>query len=313
MSPAGNSRHFEIEVSQADKDLFSALLDGKYDYSFKRGDVLSGRVMSFDAQVASVDVGAKTNAVLPVKELNDQSTAFSDELVLDETYEFYILKEEDAEGRLTLSLRRVAVAHTWKNLQAAMEAEELIECQVSAVVKGGLLVDVKGLRGFVPSSHLRNRNNLEEMIGQTLPLKILAVDPLKNNIILSHRRVMNEQAQEQRKDLFAKLEVGSVKEGQVVRITEFGAFIDLGGIDGLLPLSQMSWRWVEHPSDVLAIGDNVKAEVIGVDVERQRVSLSVKALLKDPWVEVAETFQQGSQVEGKITRIKQFGAFVARL
>ena len=299
-----------VEVAQEAKDLFAQLLDGKFDYSFKRGSLVSGTVISWDANYAYVDIGAKTNALLPLKELMNKGDSFTEELALGDTREFYLLKEEDNESQLTLSLRRVAVAHTWKSLQEAMDKEELVDCAVSAVVKGGLLVDVRGLRGFVPSSHLKNRNNLEDLIGQTLQFKILAVDSLRNNIILSHRKVEADNAREQRKELFARLEVGSTKEGKVVRITDFGAFVDLGGIDGLLPLSQMSWRWVEHPSDVLAIGDEVKVEVIGVDVERQRVSLSVKSLLKDPWVEVAETFTLGSKVEGKLTRLKQLGAFV---
>jgi ribosomal protein S1 len=181
---------------------------------------------------------------------------------------------------------------------------------VTAVVKGGLLVDVMGLRGFVPSSHLRVKNSLEQMVNTTLPLKILSLDQQRNNIILSHRKVMSEQMAEQRKELFSNLSVGTVVEGEVVRLTEFGAFVDLGGVDGLLPLSQMSWRWVEHPSDILKIGDSVKVEVIGVDHDKQRVSLSIKSQFSDPWNDVAKELKAGDQVEGGITRIKHFGAFV---
>jgi ribosomal protein S1 len=310
MSPLGKPL-FHFTISQEEKDRFEALLSGQFDYAFKRGDVLKGTVVSFDANYAYVDIGAKTNAVLPLKELCERNAAFADELEVGQEYDFYILREENKDDQWMLSRRRVAVAHTWQQLQTMMDTEEQLECAVNAVVKGGVLVDVKGLRGFVPASHLRHRvNALEELIGEVLPLKILAIDPLKNNIILSHRKVMADQAQEQRKEMMATISVGAVKEGTVVRIADFGAFVDLGGVDGLLPLSQMSWRWVEHPSDVLAIGDKVKVEVIGLDAERNRISLSIKALSEDPWFTIADHFSYGAPAHGKITRIKQFGAFV---
>jgi len=309
MSPFGHQ--IPIEVSEEAKAMFAALLDEKYDYTFLRGEIVSGNIVSWDANYAYVDIGAKTNALLPIKELNGKGTSFSDEVEVGGTYDFYILREEDDDSQLTLSLRRVQVAYAWKELAKKLEDDEVLEAKVAAVVKGGLLVEMDhGLRGFVPSSHMRSRNNLESLVGQTLPFKLLSVEPLRNNIILSHRKVLAEQQQEERKELFENLKVGAIIEGKVVRLTSFGAFIDLGGVDGLLPLSQMSWRWVEHPSDLLNIGEEVKVEVIGVDAERQRVSLSAKSLMKDPWEEVAESMKQGQQVEGKVMRLKQFGAFV---
>ncbi len=303
--------HLTLTVSEDSKRAFEALLEGKYNYAFGRGEIVSGTVVSWDSNYAYVDVGAKTNALLPVKELTERATAFSDELEVGKDYDFYILREEDDESQLTLSLRRVQQAYAWKQLATKLDTDELIEGTVSSVVKGGLLIELEsGLRGFVPSSHMRSRNNLESLVGQSMPFKLLSVDALRNNIILSHRKVLAEQQQEERKELFSNLKTGEVLEGKVVRLTSFGAFIDLGGVDGLLPLSQMSWRWVEHPSDLLAIGETVKVEVIGVDEERQRVSLSAKSLMKDPWEEVAELMVEGQQVEGKIMRLKQFGAFV---
>jgi len=147
-------------------------------------------------------------------------------------------------------------------------------------------------------------------VGKQLPLKILSLDQATNNIILSHRKVVSEQLAEQRKDLFSNILKGSLIEGEVVRLTDFGAFVDLGGVDGLLPLSQMSWRWVEHPSDVLKVGDKVKVEVIGIDADKQRVSLSIKSQYEDPWVLVAKELGMGDKVEGPVTRLKHFGAFV---
>lgn len=310
MSPIPQ-QFLNVEVSEESKAAFAALLEDKYNYAFNRGDIVKGTVISWDSSYAYVDIGAKTNALLPVKELNNKGSVFADELEIGQTYDLYINREEDDESQLTLSLRRVQMAYAWKTLAEKMEADEIIEGKVSAVVKGGLLVDLdSGLRGFVPSSHMRSRNNLEALVGQSMPFKLLSVEPLRNNIILSHRKVLAEQQEEERKELFANLEVGAVIEGKVVRLTSFGAFVDLGGVDGLLPLSQMSWRWVEHPSDLLNIGETVKVEVIGIDEERQRVSLSAKTLMKDPWEEVAELMKMGQQVEGKIMRLKQFGAFV---
>jgi small subunit ribosomal protein S1 len=310
MSPIPQ-QFLNVEVSEETKAAFANLLEGKFNYQFNRGDIVKGTVISWDSSQAYIDIGAKTNALLPIKELNAKGSAFSDELTIGYTYDFYILGEEDDDSQFKLSLRRVQMAYAWKTLSDKMEADEIIEGKISAVVKGGLLVDLEsGLRGFVPSSHMRSRNNLEALVGQSMPFKLLSVEPLRNNIILSHRKVLAEQQEEERKELFSNLQVGAIIEGKVVRLTSFGAFIDLGGVDGLLPLSQMSWRWVEHPSDLLNIGETVKVEVIGIDEERQRVSLSAKTLMKDPWEEVAELMKLGQQVQGKIMRLKQFGAFV---
>jgi ribosomal protein S1 len=313
MSPSGKRRPLQEEESRtAAHDAFAQLLD-KYDYSFSKSDIVKGTVISIEPNGALVDIGAKTAAFLPTKEIAPYpgpGVNVADALKPGEVYDFFILREENEDGQLTLSRKRVQTAQSWQKLEGMMEKDAIVECTVTAVVKGGLLVDVLGLRGFVPSSHLRVKNALDQLVGQVLPLKILSLDPQRNNIILSHRKVMSEQMAEQRKELFANLEVGSVVEGEVVRLTDFGAFIDLGGVDGLLPLSQMSWRWVEHPADILKIGDSVKVEVIGVDYEKQRVSLSIKSQFSDPWNEVSKELHLGDTVEGTITRLKHFGAFV---
>jgi small subunit ribosomal protein S1 len=293
-----------------EQDLFAQLL-GSFDYAFHRGELVKGTVVGYESSGALIDIGAKTAAYMPVKELGAPTSKKIEELLkVGESHEFLILREENEEGQLTVSLRRVQAAHNWKKLEQMMIDEAVIDCPVTSVVKGGLLVDVMGLRGFVPASHLRVKQTIDSLVGQTLPLKILNLDTQRNNIILSHRKVMSEQMAEQRKELFENLQVGSVVEGEVVRLTDFGAFVDLGGVDGLLPLSQMSWRWVEHPSDVLKISDMIKVEVIGLDMDRQRVSLSIKSQFSDPWNEVADAFRINQEVTGTITRIKHFGAFV---
>jgi ribosomal protein S1 len=288
---------------------FERLL-GQYDYAFKRGDIVRGRVIALESNGALVDIGAKTAAFLPNKEVASPYATAQSVLKPSEEFDFYILFEEDEDGQLTLSLRRVQTAQNWNKLEELMAHDQVVTCKVTAVVKGGLLVDVLGLRGFIPSSHLRVKQPLEELVGQELPAKIINLDRQRNNIILSHRKMVAEQMAEQRKDLFSKLHEGAVVEGEVVRLTDFGAFVDLGGVDGLLPLSQMSWRWVEHPSDILSIGDVIQVEVIGIDHDKQRVSLSIKGQHADPWNEVTKELGLGDEVEGTITRLKHFGAFV---
>lgn len=307
MSPGGtiwDSSKPEEELSEFEKLLSS------YDYSFNRGDVIKGTIIGFESNGISVDLGAKTSAFVPSREVsNEPIDKPSDVVSIGEEKEFYILKEEDDDGKITLSLKRVMLAYSWDKLEKLKAEDAVLECEVMAAVKGGILVDVFGLRGFVPSSHLRLRDP-ESVIGQVVPLKILSIEPKKNNLIMSHRKVISEQQSEQRKDTFEKLEVGTAVDGEVVRLADFGAFIDIGGIDGLLPLSQMSWRWVDHPSDILSVGDRIKVEVIGIDYERQRVSLSLKSQQSDPWEEISKIFSIGQRIPGKVTRIKHFGAFI---
>ena len=300
----------EDSSRQDDLKKFEELLLGRHDYAFKQGVLVKGRILSVDSSSATVDVGAKTAALLPGREVSYEPGAGLSSLNVGEEHEFYVLREEDEDGQLMVSIKRVFQAQSWQKLEEIMGKDEAVECTINSSVKGGVLVDVMGLRGFIPSSHLRLRQPAESMIGTKIECKFLSLDKKRNNIILSHRRVVSEQLAEQRRDIFQNIQVGGVVEGQVVRLTDFGAFVDLGGVDGLLPLSQMSWRWVEHPSDILSIGDNVKVEVIGVDPERHRVSLSIKSQQDDPWIEVERSMHVNLELEGTVTRIKHFGAFV---
>jgi len=283
----------------------------QFDYSFKKGDIVKGKVIGFDSHNVLIDIGAKTTAKVPLRELSGNAAKPAQEVLpIDDTEkEFLITKEEDDEGQLTLSYKKVSQAYSWKELERIKEEDEVVEAEVTATVKGGILVDVMGLRGFVPSSHVRARDP-EELVGQKIQLKILSVDAKLNNLIMSHRKVMSEQQAEQRKDLFENIQIGQIVTGEVVRLTDFGAFIDIGGIDGLLPLSQISWRWVDHPSDILKVGSKIKVEIIGMDEEKQRVSLSLKSQQADPWLEASKKIQEGEKVTGKVIRVKHFGAFI---
>lgn len=281
-----------------------------YEYSFQKGDLVKGVVCAYDSEGAIIDIGAKTNALCPTKEakLNKEDN-IEEILKKGEEYEFLIIKEEDEDGRFTVSYKKVAQAYNWKTLEEAKAEDKIVEGTVVQVVKGGILVDVMGVRGFVPSSHLRLKVT-ENLVGQTIELKILSMDMSQNNFILSNKKVYSDNIEEIKKDVFGQLEVGAVVKGEVVRIADFGAFVDIGGVDGLLPLSQISWRWVDHPTDILKVGEKINVEIIGIDLDKQRVSLSLKNLEPDPWIEAKGKITEGAKVKGKVTRIQHFGAFV---
>lgn len=281
----------------------------KYDYKFQKGDLVKGIVCGYDSQGVMVDIGAKTIAVVPTREAVDKGEDPEKKFEKGKEYEFLIIREEDEDGKFLLSRKKVDLAYAWKELEKAKDADETILGTIAGIVKGGVLVDISGVRGFVPSSQLRVKESDLE-VGGKLELKILTLDPQQNNFILSNKKVYEDSAVEARKNVFSQIEPGQIVKGDVVRITDFGAFIDLGGIDGLLPLSQLSWRWIDHPTDILHVGDKIDVEVIAVDHDKQRVSLSLKNLEPDPWLEAEKQIKEGDKVEGTITRLKHFGAFV---
>lgn len=290
-------------------DEFESLIS-QYDYKFQKGDLVKGIVCGYDSEGVIVDIGAKTSGIVPEREARiDLTKSIEATLEKGSVYELLIIKEEDADGRFTLSYKKVAMAYVWKELEDLKAEDATVEGVVVSVVKGGVLAEVKGVRGFIPSSHLRAKDT-DNIVGEKIELKILSLDPAQNNFILSNKKVYSDAQEETKENMFSALEVGQVVEGEVVRITDFGAFIDIGGMDGLLPLSQMSWRWVDHPSDILKISDKVKVEIIGIDHDKQRVSLSLKNLEADPWIEAKNQIKEGDLVDGTITRIKHFGAFV---
>lgn len=290
-------------------DEFESLIS-QFDYKFQKGDLVKGIVCGYDSDGVIVDIGAKTSASVPEREARaDMSKSIEETLQKGSAYEFLIIREEDAEGRFLLSYKKVAMAYAWKDLEELKAEDATVEGTVVSVVKGGVLAEVKGVRGFIPSSHLRAKDT-ENIIGEKIELKILSLDASQNNFILSNKKVYSDAQDETKESMFSNLEVGQVVKGEVVRITDFGAFIDIGGMDGLLPLSQMSWRWVDHPSDVLKISDSVNVEIIGIDHDKQRVSLSLKNLEADPWIEAKNQIKEGDKVDGTVTRIKHFGAFV---
>jgi len=287
---------------------FEELL-AKYDYNFQKGCLVKGTVCGYDSYGVLVDIGAKTTALVPTREAVEKGENIEEKLEKGKEYEFLIVREEDEDGRFLLSSKKVQNAYAWRELEKAKAEDAVIIAEVMNVVKGGLLVEVSGVRGFVPSSQMCAKDS-NATVGDKIELKILTLDTAQNTFILSSKKVYDDTAEESRKNIFSQIEAGQVVKGDVVRITDFGAFVDLGGIDGLLPLSQLSWKWIDHPTDILKVGDKIDVEVIAVDHDKQRVSLSLKSLEPDPWVEAEKSIKAGDKVEGTISRIKHFGAFV---
>ena len=288
---------------------FEALLS-KFDYKFKKGDIVQGVVCAYESDGAIVDIGSKSTAFVPFYEVSsDKKTKVEDVLEKNTEYEFLITQDADENGKFTLSYKKVAAAHTWTELEKIKEADETIAALITQVVKGGIVVDISGVQGFIPQGQLCARETVAN-IGDKIEVKILSLDKAQNNLILSNKKVYETNLAETRKNVFSQIEVGQIVKGEVVRITDFGAFVSVGGVDCLLPLSQISWKWVEHPTDLLKIGQEINVEIIDIDHEKQRISLSLKNTEPDPWIKAEEELKEGDIKEGKITRIKPFGAFV---
>ena len=288
---------------------FEALLS-RYDYNFKKGDIVKGIVCAYESDGAIIDIGSKSTAFVPSYEIsNDKKAKAEDILEKGSEYEFLITQDCDENGKFTLSYKKVHLAHTWDELVKVKEADETIAATIIQTVKGGLIVDVSGVQGFIPQGQLCAKESISAA-GDKINVKILTLDKTQNNLILSNRKVYESNLAETRKNVFSQVEVGQVVKGEVVRITDFGAFVSIGGVDCLLPLSQISWKWVEHPTDLLKVGQEINVEIIDIDYEKQRISLSLKNTEPDPWIKAEEELNEGDIKEGTVTRIKGFGAFV---
>ncbi|MEX2646410.1 MAG: 30S ribosomal protein S1 [Gaiellaceae bacterium] len=278
----------------------------------KEGEVVHGTVVRVDKDEVLVDIGYKSEGVIPVAELSiRRSVNPADEVTLGDEIDALVLTKEDAEGRLILSKKRARFELAWKNIERAAESGEPVDGKVIEVVKGGLILDL-GVRGFLPASlvDIRRVQDLDEFLGQTLRCKVIELNRSRNNVVLSRRAVLEEERKEARQAILDRLNPGDVVEGQISNIVDFGAFVDLDGMDGLIHISELSWSHVNHPSEVLEIGQDVKVKVLDIDRERQRISLGLKQTQSDPWQQVVEQYSQGDVVEGKVTKVVTFGAFV---
>jgi small subunit ribosomal protein S1 len=304
---------------QVDSEVWTTGPDGElvpnYDATIPtitEGEVVHGTVVRVDKDEVLVDIGYKSEGVIPLAELSiRRSVNPEDEVQIGEEVDALVLTKEDAEGRLILSKKRARFELAWKAIEAAAESGEAVNGRVIEVVKGGLILDL-GVRGFLPASlvDIRRVQDLDEFLGQELRCKVIELNRSRNNVVLSRRAVLEDERKEMRQAILDRLSPGDVVEGKISNIVDFGAFVDLDGMDGLIHISELSWTHVNHPSEVLDIGQSVKVKVLDIDRERQRISLGLKQTQSDPWQQVLDTYGEGDVVEGKVTKVVTFGAFV---
>jgi len=290
---------------------FADAIDGTM-VTVEDGQLVHGTVVKIDKDEVLLDIGYKSEGVILSRELSIRNDVDPSEVVsLGERIEALVLTKEDKEGRLLLSKKRAQYERAWGDIEAKKEADEVVSGPVIEVVKGGLIVDI-GLRGFLPASlvELRRVRDLAPYIGETVHCKIIELDKNRNNVVLSRRAYLEENQKETRDQFLNNLKVGEVREGTISSVVSFGAFVDLGGMDGLIHVSELSWKHVDHPGSVVTVGDPVKVQVLDVDFSRERISLSLKATQQDPWQEFAEGHQVEQLVYGRVTKLVQFGAFV---
>jgi small subunit ribosomal protein S1 len=286
-----------------------------YDATFQpieEGQVVTGHVVRIDQDEVLVDIGYKSEGVIAANELSiRKSVDPKDEVHLGEEVDAIVLIKEDQDGRLMMSKKRARFEKAWRRIETAAESGEPVEGTVIEVVKGGLIIDL-GVRGFLPASlvDIRRVPNLDEYMGTKIESKVIELNRSRNNVVLSRRAVLEEERKEVRQQILDRLQPGSVVEGQISNIVDFGAFVDLDGIDGLIHISELSWSHVNHPSEILTIGDTVKVKVLDIDRDRQRISLGLKQTQEDPWQRIVDTYNVGDELEGKVTKVVTFGAFV---
>src|ERR671930_685449 len=280
--------------------------------TINEGEVVHGTVVRVDKDEVLVDIGYKSEGVIPVAELSiRRSVNPADEVSVGEQIDALVMTKEDAEGRLILSKKRARFELAWKRIERAAESGEAVDGRVIEVGKGGLILDL-GVRGFLPASpvDIRRVQDLDEFLGQTLRCKVIELNRSRNNVVLSRRAVLEDERKEARQAILDRLSPGDVVEGTISNIVDFGAFVDLEGIDGLIHISELSWSHVNHPSEVLSVGETVRVKVLDIDRDRQRISLGLKQTQEDPWTRVLNEYKQGDALEGKVTKVVAFGAFV---
>src|SRR5688500_10644699 len=279
---------------------------------FNDGDIVEGRIVKVDRDEVLLDIGYKTEGVIPSRELSIKHDVDPSEVVsVGDEVEALVLQKEDKEGRLILSKKRAQYERAWGTIEKIKEEDGVVTGTVIEVVKGGLILDI-GLRGFLPASlvEMRRVRDLQPYVGKEVEAKRIELDKHRNNYVLSRRAWLEQTQSEVRTTFLKELQKGQVRSGVVSSIVNFGAFVDLGGVDGLVHVSELSWQHIDHPSEVVEVGDEVTVEVLDIDLDRERVSLSLKATQEDPWTKFARENQVGDVVDGEVTKLVPFGAFV---
>ena len=276
------------------------------------GDVVEGTVVHIDKEGVLVDVGTKSEGIVRLHELSRDAVQNPEDVVqVGEKISVYVMNTENEEGNLLLSKKRADFERAWNRVEEGFKLGKVINAMVTDRVKGGLVVDL-GIRGFVPGSHVGSGKikNLERYVGQSLPLKVVEVDRERRKVVLSHRLAVEEERSHHRQQTLSSLAEGQVRQGVIRRLTEYGAFVDLGGIDGLLHISEMSWTRINHPSDMLRVGQRIQVLVLKLNLGEGKVSLGLRQILPDPWSEIQGRYNEGDVIKGRVSRLVPFGAFV---
>ncbi|MFC1559808.1 30S ribosomal protein S1 [Candidatus Margulisiibacteriota bacterium] len=281
--------------------------------SYKQGDIVKGKVLKIDPSGVLVDIKYKADGLIKPDELTDNPSVNPGDVVKEgDIIDVLIERLEDKEGYVTLSKRKAEYETKWQAAYDAYKGRKVIEGKVTGAVKGGLIIDYNGIRGFIPASQVASeaKDKLDSLVGQSLPIKIIEINKRQGKVVLSHKIATSEKQRFDAGKVIDQIEVGQVKKGTVTSLKKFGAFVDIGGVEGLIHLSELSWRRVNHPSDVLKTGDEIDVFVLGVDKETKKVALGLKELQDDPWVKAGELYKAGQIVKCKIARFVKFGAFV---
>ncbi len=293
------------------EEAFLAAIDETIKY-FNDGDIVDGTVVKVDRDEVLLDIGYKTEGVIPSRELSIKHDVDPNEVVkTGDHIEALVLQKEDKEGRLILSKKRAQYERAWGTIEKIKDEDGVVTGTVIEVVKGGLILDI-GLRGFLPASlvEMRRVRDLQPYVGKEIEAKIIELDKNRNNVVLSRRAWLEQTQSEVRQNFLNTLQKGQIRKGVVSSIVNFGAFVDLGGVDGLVHVSELSWKHIDHPGEVVEVGQEVTVEVLDVDMDRERVSLSLKSTQEDPWQQFARMHQIGQVVPGRVTKLVPFGAFV---
>ena len=310
MSDIKNPSVFDMSDVPTDEE-FNQLIDGTIN-PFEEGDLVTGTIVKIDHDEVLLDIGFKSEGVIPVRELSIRKDVDPSEVVtMGDQIEALVLQKEDKDGRLILSKKRAEYERAWISVEEKFNGGENVVGEVIEVVKGGLILDI-GLRGFLPASlvDLRRVKDLSTYLGTELEARVIEMDRNRNNVVLSRRVVLEEGRKAERAEVLSKLAKGMRLKGTVSSIVDFGAFVDLGGIDGLVHISELSWSHVNHPSEVVKVGQEVEVEVLDVDMNRERISLGLKQTTEDPWRTLVKNYPVGAIIEGTVTKLVPFGAFV---
>ncbi len=302
-------------------DDFESMLENSLDYSYtppRRGEIRTATILQIEEREIIVDLGAKQDGIVPYTDIERMDEEFRETLEVGKDVPVYVLNPSDANNNLVVSINMGLQRYDWEKARELLKTEEAVKVTVTGHNKGGVLVRWRRLEGFIPSSHLTSidlsldrRDAMAQLAGEGLEVKVIEVDQDRRRLIFSEREAQREQRQKQKARLLEQLNEGDVVDGKVTGLRDFGAFVNIGGADGLIHVSELAWHRVDHPRDILSIGDKIQVYILNLDRETKRIALSLKRLLSDPWDDAQERYHEGQLTDGTVTNVVDFGAFVA--